>query len=560
MSNDEIKKETLIDYNIYILPALVITTITGIMYVAGILNIMLLAAIVLLSLGIFLFIYSFSSLSKKFSFSRKSCIPLLFIVLTLVYCMWYLWDGVYADGDTMNHWAVIVREMINDNRLPNFANTSIACQSYPPATACWIYYFDLIVGYSEMNSLIAQVMWIIFSATTLFSLNKKRYIVVDLLIEVVIVYLVQFTSCSIDSLKVDSLLGVVTLAAIVTVKNIQEKDWWVILGYIVTITMIKNSGLLLSLFVVACYYTVAKITNTDVKNTKVRSAVMSAVAISTFYLWQRHIALVYEQASATRHGLRLGSMKGIFDARTPDEIKSLIINFFVKWFSFNSGSSEWLIIILISVLAISCIVLNNLKKNIVKAVYICNLLAYIVYKIGLLGMYLFNMPGQEAVEIAEYVRYQETIDIVIILSAIYFIYELVDMADVKIRKLLLGVVVVICCLCAYVNVDRIFTRPDYVNGGLHRKIYSLINQSNTGIEYGDKALAYNSWNLHITTISYSVNNYESKVTYDVSDLQEALDSNSNDYDCIIISTIDSEVVNFLKDNGFSEETFIIELK
>ncbi|MBE5833952.1 MAG: hypothetical protein E7309_04885 [Butyrivibrio sp.] len=549
------------DLSIYIIPAIIVNAITSVMLVSGLLNIMPIIAGVLILLGFVLFYKYFDVAKDIANHISKNVFPMIIMSFFCIYILWYLWGGVYSDGDTMNHWAIIVREMIKDNRLPNFTNTAIAYQSYPPATACWIYFVDLVIGYSEMNSLFAQSFWILSCVISLFSINKKRFVVIDLFVSVFFVYVLVGTSCGLDTLKVDTLLGLTAMAGMIVVYEIGANFWYIALFFCISLTMVKNSGILFSFFLIIEYLIIHYYKDGCYsRSIKRRSGIAFGTSAFIFLLWQKHIAMVYEEASATRHGLRLGSMKGIFDARSMDDVISLIKNFFIKWFTINNQSYEWIFLLILTILfTVVLLVLSDKRK--IWIIYISNLAAYLVYKLGLLGMYMFNMPGDEAVEIAEYVRYQEAFNLLLFVSIIYYIKLLLD-SDLKnsYKRLIIIVLAVLSAGVCLLYFNKVITRPDYTNGGLHRKLYSLIMNPEEEISYGDKVLTYDQYWLQVYAVKYSMDNYDCKVTYDVDVLEEALTTNENEYDYIYISTLDDTVVDLLRQYSYGEDTFLISLK
>lgn len=154
---------------VFIAPSVIITAICAAMYLCGLINVMPIGVYVSIGTGIILGL----KYRKKFCFAviRENKFAIALCLLLLVYLIYYTYSGVYMDGDTMTHWGVIVRSVCRDDRLPNFSNMEIGYQSYPPATACWIYFLLKIFGYGEGKALFAQGLWMLACAISCFSFN-----------------------------------------------------------------------------------------------------------------------------------------------------------------------------------------------------------------------------------------------------------------------------------------------------------------------------------------------------------------------------------------------------
>lgn len=152
------------EIRVYFLPICTISFISLIMYISGLLNCMPLSVFLICCSGFYKLIVSLHDnnwllISKKILLDRKPVhYPLFIFLCLLIYLVYYCKNGLYPDGDTMTHWGVIVREMYELNRLPNFSTLEVAYQSYPPGTACFLYFVCAVAGYSESITMIAQAL------------------------------------------------------------------------------------------------------------------------------------------------------------------------------------------------------------------------------------------------------------------------------------------------------------------------------------------------------------------------------------------------------------------
>ena len=228
--------------SVFIAPSVIITAICAVMYLCGLVNIMLFGLYTVIGVGIILVWYYRKSIC--FDEIRKNKFAVMLCVLLFIYLIYYTYSGVYVDGDTMTHWGVIVRSMCQDNRLPNFMNTEIAYQSYPPATACWSYFFLKVFGYGEGKALFAQGLWMLTCAIACFEFNKTKSKWGSMLAAVCVLFSLRW----LDSLVVDVILALSVTAAAVGIYEYRsdiQKQLFVVLPFMLVIPMIKNICLLL---------------------------------------------------------------------------------------------------------------------------------------------------------------------------------------------------------------------------------------------------------------------------------------------------------------------------
>ena len=144
-------------------------------------------------------------------------LPMALFVLVLGYLLWYTWNGVYADGDTLNHWGLVIRIMTSFDRMPNFANPIIFFQSYPTGIAGLAYFMAKVAGYSEGLVMVTQAMLTFscaFCAFAFVDTSKRVRAVVQSLLLFGVAAVAFLMDASIDALLVDGALGLLCFAII----------------------------------------------------------------------------------------------------------------------------------------------------------------------------------------------------------------------------------------------------------------------------------------------------------------------------------------------------------
>lgn len=97
----------------------------------------------------------------------------------------------------------------------------------------------------------------------------------------------------------------------------------------------------------------------------------------------------------------------VFQGKSQDEIYSIISQIFQKTFTLSNPG----ILLLLVGFGIWCIWKSACKHptKVLKEILFLIMASYLVYQIGMLAMYLFSMPGEEAMSLAGYSRYHKTI-------------------------------------------------------------------------------------------------------------------------------------------------------
>lgn len=208
-----------------LIPITVFSMVIFVLFVAGILNLLKPATLLLLVTGLCLLVYSIAGAGLKPWKLRELLTPgTIFLLCGIVYFSFFFIDAKLITYDSFSHWALIVKQMLYDNRLPNFQNDLIMFQSYPPGSALFLYFVTKTIGPSEGRMMFAQTLLILGGLTTLFSFVDQRLtlgkkVVMTLLITASSLVLLTMDTYLYD-LPVDTLLPVCALAGLVSIVQI----------------------------------------------------------------------------------------------------------------------------------------------------------------------------------------------------------------------------------------------------------------------------------------------------------------------------------------------------
>lgn len=539
----------------YFVPLAVVLLLSIASFCFGILNLMRLGVYCSVGVGLFLFLKTVlihKRDHKKFSFN----LIYLPAVLLLVYGLYFLSGGTFADGDTMTHWGVIVREMAGTNRLPNFLTTEVAYKTYPPLSACWIYFVTRCVGYSENASLLAQYLFTFSCVITIMQLwsraSENWGAILSLLC---CLFLFTFSNIPIDDLKVDNLVTLLTVAgcsyiAFLNTKingsKLKNSDLYILGGIVFSLPLIKSSGLFFSVFIIVLFFGMFVYEKRE--SSVVQLCFLALLPFLALLIWNGHTDLVFAKANESRHSFSIDYMLNVFAHRPKEEFLLITKNFISKWFSFN-GSLEWISLL---GLAISFSIYYVVKRKGV-GVFLIIIIFYLFYKCSLWGMYCFNMPDSDAIILGAYKRYQLTYSLICIYFSLYFLLAITPQTRGKEIAIYCSSLVFSLLCLTLSNSHKNLIRPNYEADGVSRQLATIIKESkNQGLSiYRDSALVYTPKPYASFFVQFAFRNWKGEGTSDINKIIQALQTKDPKFDLVIVpSDKEGEVRKFV--NGYKQ--------
>lgn len=543
--------------SIFMAPVFIITCITGIMHFAGILNILQLTWLALLCGGLYCLWIQRRELTLRMF--RGYGLPLLMLLLLLGYLLYYIWDGLYPNGDSMTHWGIVARSIVYEDRFPNFMNKDVLYQSYPLAVAVWCYTVLRFIGYSEAHVMFAKGLWILACAASLYTLNRSRSKWGYALITLLAFYVMR----SPHDLRVDILLGLVTGSGLLMISEQRHSAkgiLYTLIPFLIVIPLIKNSGLLFVLFLMlAAAYALRR---GESRKTAFRYTVLfGLVALLSFYLWYAHSKLVYEDANMTRHALSMGSIQMVTRYRTWADVQVIWTGFVRKWFDYNQ-SLEWIVLPLFLVIMALAWKKHDKHKAILHLA-LCLLCCYALHKLSLFLMYALNMHEVD-IRINGYERYQETFSIIVLYVSLWagFEFGVFEKKDnprcipaVSYSAVLLSMLLILSQV-SWANIQR----PNYQDDTVHRTLYRMIQSPDTPLAAGQKVIVHHSDYFTNIYTRFTFENPDIDKHWNIDAVREALETNKENYQYLIILEHDEEIKALLKAFSYPEDAQIIPLK
>ena len=416
------RRKTKID--IYFLPIVSVAVQSGVLFLAGLLNLLEESVFFLTFAGLVALIY-YVIRSKGISWLQSyirtgfvyMCCVLIVVLLTV--------DGkVFAHYDNFSHWALVVKQMLTTNRFPNFEDTVIVYQEYPLGSAAFICYVSKIVGTAESVWMFAQAYMITVCILPIFIFCKKNKVLsvvfMFLATNFIFVYNIKITELLVDTLLPLAAMSMLLYVFIYTGRNrCFSMEAYLSVPLLVWILQIKNAGIyfcvLASLWILS-----------GIKTQREKLPGIILIALSPYIslvLWQKHCEYVFAQAESSIHAMTAQNYISELKTKSPEDIWTIC----TSWIQFCLTYKDVALVFLCFVFAggICFFACKNCRKLFGFSV-LFSLLMYISYQIGTMGMYIFSMPLAEAQNLAGSTRYCKSI-----LLAVFFVILILYMTIIS---------------------------------------------------------------------------------------------------------------------------------
>ncbi|MBN7773827.1 hypothetical protein [Clostridium aminobutyricum] len=393
------------------------STLSCILYFAGLIGILSYVAYGIFFCGLGFFIY-FYIIREKSVFGLKA-----FNLLNFLYGLGFgiifisLISTQYIHYDNFSHWGLVVKYMLIHDAFPNAASALIDFKTYPLGSSVFLYYVCRIVGNTQGVMLVGQSMLIFSCFYAMFGIirDTKRFLLCSGLALCCAAMTFFNISIRINNLLVDFLLPLLALS-VITVLFVYRNDWKraciVSAPILALLVIVKNSGLF---FAVICYVYLLylALSNKKYKGKKAKALLLAvltiAVSLTTFAAWNLHTSIAFK-GETTKHTMSVENFNEISSEKTP-EIKAAIVQRFSQAV-FSPGSLSTRGIVLFQLLALAaCLTARLLFKQrwgLIKVLFWVDI-AVVLYYAGILSMFIYTMPTEEALILAGFERYASSI-------------------------------------------------------------------------------------------------------------------------------------------------------
>lgn len=399
--------------NAFVSPIFSLSIITLITYFCGLLKILRFSSIIIFSIGLILLLMSLVKIKFIELRSIKIINSLNFILISgFIILTMSLINLKLVHYDNFSHWAIVVKEMVIKDSFPTATSKLISFKNYPLGTSSWIYYVCKIAGLNDGVMLAAQGTIIYTSLLSLFCVirDKKRLLLSSIIFVSIGLMAVFNISIRLDNLLVDfvlSLVGISVIAIIFCYKNDLNKCYIVTTPILSMLLLIKNNAAFFMLLcVVYLFYVVLR--SKSKTNNIIKAFICILITMGVFFSWSYHTKSEFKGID-----LKFDISQGTKESdskKSKSEIIVIVKEFKKQIFTtkniFTVGFTVTNIFTIL--IYIAGIKLTNKKWNLLKVLINMDI-AFILYYVGILLMYIFMMPMDEAVYLAGFERYTSSI-------------------------------------------------------------------------------------------------------------------------------------------------------
>lgn len=346
---------------------------------------------------------------------------LIFTVLTLGFR--------FEHYDNFSHWAMIVKSMLITDQLPDAGNQLVTFKNYPPGCAVFIYYVCKFLGNAQGVMLLAQnsILFSCFLAVFGIIKEKQRFLLYSFLGMGCSLLSYLNLTIRINNLLVDFLLPLLAMAAIAFVYQSLDSLWKtslctaLILGFT---CIVKNTGIVFAGFVLAYYiWNIGKKKGIAAWIKAVTVCMTVCLSLIPYVVWNLYVRCRFSGIEE-KFQLAFGKQESLAVSK---EQYGQITEEFVKA-AFSTSNRAVLAFFLCNIAAVLAVLFVRifLKKQwkLGRVLIVVDLMT-IVYHIGILGLYLFSMPEEEAVRLAGFDRY--ACSIMVLAAGLLFMQATIDM-------------------------------------------------------------------------------------------------------------------------------------
>lgn len=391
---------------------------------------------------------------KEYLFSKTL---LLFLIFYLVICIINMGKHV-AYIDEYTHWADVVKGMVQTHQLSVYQE-GLWYASYPPAISLLQYFIMILNGafQEDLLYIINQIFMISLFFPFLKKENKYSFV---LLIPLIFISPMIFVHNYYDTIYVDAYLGILfahNLVYIFSHKELNRFDFLYLMSSSIVLTLTKDIGIFFSLFALLILFWMH--VKADVKE-RLKLLILILLTVGSrlllsFFLFLNQVPLKHQNSISFMEIIRILTFQG-----NKNQFK--IIGEFWNKICRNSIITTPINLNYISILAVFLILFLSFKKYFIKdkkeqlwflRIQSCLLSGAVIYVIGLLFMYLFQMNPRDAMDLSSYDRY-----IVIFINGIFFFFCFLILEFKIERKKFQVILLILVCFMPMYQVPSLFQK------------------------------------------------------------------------------------------------------
>jgi hypothetical protein len=410
------------------IPVFVFSSIACIVFLGGLAKHLFIAGGVVMAAGAVLFVHymrKFKSRQKTLKL-RVSLFHVIFLAGSLFF-LYLLSITRLTHYDNFSHWAVVLKDMLLTDAFPTATSALIDFKNYPLGTTSFLYYICRFAGNSQPMMLIAQGILIMSCFYAMFGIimDKKRFLLYAFLCAGCSSLSIFNITIRINNLLVDFLLPLYTLVLFTMAYRSRSCIKKACIGFIPVaglLMIIKNTGVIFAGigFIYLIYLWVK-----GEEKLHFKSGLIAATATLPYLFWMVHMSVRF-QGVTNKFELAAKGLDPVSARKSSEEMGQIISLFVRSAFDLTTRPVLGILIFHLAAIGTTVFAAIVLKKHwsILKTLLALDVVLS-AYYLGILSLYLFSMPIDEALVLAGFERYASSI--VILFAGSLILCATVDM-------------------------------------------------------------------------------------------------------------------------------------
>lgn len=395
------------------IPVFVFSSIACIVFLSGLAGQLYIGSLVLLFVGLLLYGgMVFLGMRRGASFRISfSLFQFSFLAGTFIFLL-VLFHNQLTHYDNFSHWAIVLKQMLSTDTFPTPDLNLIDFKNYPLGTSSFIYYVCRFMGHSQSVMLLAQGLLIFSCFYAMFGIvsEKKRFLLYAFLGLGLSTLSFFNLTIRITNLLVDFLLPIYALAILAVIYQYRhdiKRACIIMLPLAGVLTVIKSTGIIFAaISLIFLVYTWLK--HRQKFSWKTALAVIGTIcgSLIPYFGWSWRMATVF-QGVDNKFDV---ATSGIQSGKTAEQMHEILWLFLKSSTDITTRPVIGIVIFEIVAIAASIFAYVVLKKkwNLWKALIALDVVLLLYYA-GILALYLFSMPMDEAIVLAGFERYASSI-------------------------------------------------------------------------------------------------------------------------------------------------------
>lgn len=397
-------------------PVFVFSSIACIVFLGGLVGQLSAVSFAVMILGLFAYTATLVPRLRqgaKFRFSF-SLFHLSFLAGSLIFLL-VLFQNKLTHYDNFSHWAIVLKAMLSTDAFPTAASSLIDYKNYPLGVSSFLYYICRFAGHAQSVMLFAQGMLIFSCFYAMFGIvsEKKRFLLYAFLGFGLSMLSFFNITIRITNLLVDFLLPIYALAifaAVYRFRNEIRRACIVVLPLAGLLTVMKSTGIIFAAIgLIFLIYTWLTHRGNPVWKNALAVGGLICAALLPYFGWNWRMATFF-QGIKNKFNVSSSGLQGMEKGKTPEQMHDIISLFLKSSTDLTTRPAMGIVAFELMAIAASIFAAVVLKKkwNLWKALIALDLVL-LLYYVGILGLYLYSMPLDEAIWLAGFERYASSI-------------------------------------------------------------------------------------------------------------------------------------------------------